>query len=196
MSTEKQIAANRRNAQKSTGPKTPQGKAAVSMNSLRHGLRARTVVLPGDDPQEFQRLCEDLEAEWQPLTRTEQIYLEQMATAYWKLQRLELFEKRTLSERSDLAPLLLERVWQAQQRLERSFARAQHELERIQIYRGNQPAEPASPVEATATHSASNPARTDAASAQSLPCPPAVPVRAGFSPLISEPNSTPAPHPL
>jgi hypothetical protein len=44
MTTKKKIAASRRNARKSTGPKTPAGKAASSMNALRHGLRARTIV--------------------------------------------------------------------------------------------------------------------------------------------------------
>ena len=66
MATIHQIDANRRNARKSTGPKTPEGKAAVRMNSLRHGLRARTVVLPGESREEFNQLCDDLEAEWQP----------------------------------------------------------------------------------------------------------------------------------
>jgi len=147
MATPRQIEANRRNAQKSTGPKTAEGKQAVRLNSLRHGLRARTVVLPGDDPQEFQQLCDDLESEWQPQTRTEQIYLEQMAIAYWKLQRMELLEARTISGGlSDLTPIMLERLWQAQQRRERSFARAQRELERIQKSRTTQPHQP-EPVE-------------------------------------------------
>ena len=66
MATIHQIDANRRNALKSTGPKTPEGKAAVSMNSLRHGLRARKVVLPGENREEFNQLCDDLEREWQP----------------------------------------------------------------------------------------------------------------------------------
>ncbi len=72
MATLKQFQANRRNAQKSTGPKTPEGKAAVSMNALRHGLRARTVVLPGENREEFTQLCDDLEVEWSPESRTEQ----------------------------------------------------------------------------------------------------------------------------
>src|SRR5205807_417954 len=50
MATIKQIEANRRNALKSTGPKTPGGKAAVRLNALRHGLRAHAVVLPGENP--------------------------------------------------------------------------------------------------------------------------------------------------
>src|SRR5258707_13571763 len=98
MATPSQIDANRRNALKSTGPKTPEGKQAVSLNSLRHGLRARSVVLPGDDPTEFHQLCDDLEAEWQPLTRTEQFYVEQMAGAYWKLKRMEDAEAQLLAD--------------------------------------------------------------------------------------------------
>src|SRR6202790_1525841 len=128
--TLKQFAANRRNAQKSTGPKTPEGKAAVSMNSLRHGLRARTVVLPGEDLHEFQQLCDDLEVEWQPQSRSEQFYLEQMAVSQWKLVRLEVGEvnifKNPDSPQNQVP--LLDRFWQAQCRLERSYSRGQREL--------------------------------------------------------------------
>jgi len=137
MATPAQIEANRRNALKSTGPRTPQGKAAVSMNSLRHGLRARTVVLPGENREEFNRLCDDLEREWGPESRTARFYLEQMAVSQWKLTRMEVAEagifKETLSAKTQLP--LLDRLWQAQQRLERSYARAQRELERLQPYR-------------------------------------------------------------
>ena len=63
MTSTKQIEANRRNSLKSTGPRTPEGKAVASLNNLRHGLRARTVVLPGEKPEEFHQLCNDLEAE-------------------------------------------------------------------------------------------------------------------------------------
>src|SRR5882672_11202116 len=137
MATIHQIDANRRNALKSTGPKTPKGKAAVSMNSLRHGLRARTVVLPGENREEFNRLCDDLEREWEPESRTARFYLDQMAVSQWKLTRMEVAEagifKETLSAKTQLP--LLDRLWQAQHRLERSYARAQRELERLQPYR-------------------------------------------------------------
>jgi hypothetical protein len=134
MATLKQFEANRRNSEKSTGPNTPEGKSAVSMNALRHGLRARTVVLPGEDPTEFHQLCDDLEVEWHPQSRTEQFYVEQMAVSQWKLTRMEVVEvnifKDADSAQSQLS--LLDRLWQAECRLERSYARAQRELERLQ----------------------------------------------------------------
>src|SRR5216110_2440149 len=92
MATLKQIEANRRNALLSTGPQTPEGKAAVRLNALRHGLRAKTVVLPGEREDRFQKLCDDLHSEWLPQTRTEEIYVEQMAIAQWKLARTEVAE--------------------------------------------------------------------------------------------------------
>ena len=150
MATLKQIEANRRNALKSTGPKTPEGKAAVSLNSLRHGLRACTVVLPGESREHFQQLCDDLEAEWQPQTRTEQFYLEQMAVSQRKLARMEkgeasIYQQASQAERQ--IPLL-DRLWQAQSRMERSYARALRELQRLQQSRREPCAEPAEPLSA------------------------------------------------
>jgi hypothetical protein len=127
MATIQHIDANRRNSLKSTGPKTAEVKAAVRMNSLRHGLRARTVVLPGENRDEFNQLCDDLEREWQPESRTAQFYLEQMAVSQWKLTRMEVAEagifKETLTAKAQLP--LLDRLWQAQCRRELSYARAQ-----------------------------------------------------------------------
>jgi hypothetical protein len=144
MATPKQIEANRRNALKSTGPRTPEGKAIVSMNSLRHGLRARTIVLPNENPEEFHQLCDDLEAEWQPQSRTEQFYVEQMAVSQWKLNRMEVGEFNVFTADAGAGTQLpmLDRLWQAQCRLERSYARAQHELERLQKSRRRVAAQP------------------------------------------------------
>jgi len=134
MATIKQIEANRLNAQKSTGPKTPEGKAVTKLNALRHGLRARTVVLPAEKSEDFHQLCNDLEAEWQPQSRTEQFYVEQMAVSQWKLARVEIAEKSLLqqefSAKSQIP--LVDKLWQCQHRLERAYARAQRELERLQ----------------------------------------------------------------
>src|SRR3954464_737048 len=141
MATEKQIEANRRNALQSTGPKTPEGKAAVRLNALRHGLRARTVVLPGEQPEEFQQLCDDLEAEWHPKSRTEQFYVEQMAVSQWKLNRMEMAERSVFQQTSDPETQvpLLNSLWQSQNRAERAYARAQRELERLQDSRSQRP---------------------------------------------------------
>src|SRR6266705_2898026 len=135
MATIHQIDAHRHNAIESPG--TPEQESVVALNPLRLGLRARTVVLPAEDRQEFHQLCDDLEAEWNPRSRTEQFYLEQMAVSQWKLTRLEVGEINIFKKDPDQIRLL-DRLWQAQCRLERSYARAQRELERLQATRRHQ----------------------------------------------------------
>ncbi len=56
MTSQKQIEANRRNAQKSSGPKTAQGRSISRMNALKHGLLAEQVIVPGEDFEEFATL--------------------------------------------------------------------------------------------------------------------------------------------
>jgi hypothetical protein len=63
VATQKQIQANRLNSRKSTGPRTLQGKSIVSMNSLRHGMRASAIALPDENEERFQPLCDELQAE-------------------------------------------------------------------------------------------------------------------------------------
>ena len=98
MSSEKQIEANRLNAQKSTGPKTPEGKEAASMNHLKHGLRARTVVLTalGESQADFDELSMALQHQWEPRTATELLYLEEMAISHWRLARAERMQDQLL----------------------------------------------------------------------------------------------------
>jgi hypothetical protein len=168
MATLKQFEANRRNAQKSTGPKTPEGKAAVSMNALRHGLRARTVVLPGEDREEFNHLCDDLEVEWHPQSRTEQFYVEQMAVSQWKLIRMEVSEVNIFKDADGAKTQLslLDRLWQAECRLERSYSRAQRELQRLQNSRPDPFQQPEDPTPAPAAEAPST-ATAEAAQASS-----------------------------
>jgi ribosomal silencing factor RsfS len=177
MATLKQFEANRRNSQKSTGPKTPEGKAAVSMNALRHGLRARTVVLPGEDPTEFHQLCDDLQAEWTPQSRTEQFYVEQMAVSQWKLTRMEVVEVNIFKDTDAKSQLSsLDRLWQAECRLERSYSRAQRELQRLQNSRPDrvqQPdEEPAPPPQPAAEAPAAATAEVGQALSPVSPAPP------------------------
>ena len=88
MATERQIQANRRNAQKSTGPKTPRGRAAVRLNSLKHGLNAKTLILPGENRADYKALLHSLEAEHQPTTPRERRLVMQSAKATWRLRRI------------------------------------------------------------------------------------------------------------
>ena len=53
MTTPAKVEANRRNARKSTGPRTLVGKARSSKNAVRHGLLSRDVLLPDEDPEQF-----------------------------------------------------------------------------------------------------------------------------------------------
>ena len=72
MATEAQIAANQLNAQKSTGPKTPEGRAAVRLNGLKHGLTSATLVIRGEKESDFEDLLDSFEAEHRPSTPTEE----------------------------------------------------------------------------------------------------------------------------
>jgi hypothetical protein len=87
MATQAQIDANRLNAKKSTGPRTPEGKATSSRNSLLHGLTAAKHFLPDEDPAGPALLLEDLRAEWKPNGPTQELLVERMAVASWRLRR-------------------------------------------------------------------------------------------------------------
>ena len=66
MATQAQIDANRKNALKSTGPKSRPGKDKTRFNGLKHGLRAEQVVLPGEDPAEFAAELKGWSDDWKP----------------------------------------------------------------------------------------------------------------------------------
>src|ERR1700678_2552498 len=83
MATPAQVAANRSNAQKSTGPTSAEGKAKSSSNRLTHGFASHAILMPGEDPKEFRALLDSLVEEHQPATETEQILVEKMALNQW-----------------------------------------------------------------------------------------------------------------
>src|SRR6185295_13338030 len=66
MATKKQIAANRKNAAKSTGPLTPEGRLTSSQNAVRHGLTATQLVISVEEQSEFHEILHDFQAELQP----------------------------------------------------------------------------------------------------------------------------------
>ena len=132
--SDKQQKANRQNAQHSTGPSTSEGKAAVRLNALTYGLRARDLILPWEDPEEYKQLWAALVAEWQPQTPTERLHLEQMATSQWLLARMAKQERRICECGRPIEEELplLDRVSALRTRLERSCTSAMRELKQLQ----------------------------------------------------------------
>jgi hypothetical protein len=92
MTSERQKAANRANALHSTGPKTSEGKAAVRLNALRHGLLTRDVVLPGEDAEVFEELFNQVRANLSPVGPIEKFLVDRVVNAMWRLRRLERAE--------------------------------------------------------------------------------------------------------
>ncbi len=87
MSTAAQIAANQANAQKSSGPKTDEGKAASSQNNLRFGLAGSFHLLDYEKEEEYDTLKASLCFEHQPQTQFEIILIEKMTQHFWVAQR-------------------------------------------------------------------------------------------------------------
>ena len=153
--SEKQQQANQQNAQKSTGPTTPEGKNAVRFNALTYGLRTRETILARENAKEYSDLWDELDADWQPQTRTERCYLETMVTSQWLLKRVADSETRIYETIAigDQQFRMLGYVAKQRAQLERSFRSAiadmrQSQKERLarepQPPQTEQPAKPAS----------------------------------------------------
>ena len=92
MRTKEQIRASRENAKKSTGPRTPEGKARSSKNALKHGLLSQDAVIPGEDPAEFDRHLTLYEDTYLPHNCIERELVRQIADAAWRMRRLSRIE--------------------------------------------------------------------------------------------------------
>ena len=89
MASEAQIVANRANAQQSTGPRTPEGKAVVSQNAVTHGFLARETVIQGEDPGEFEYYRDRMLGELAPAGDAELEMAERAVGLAWRLRRAE-----------------------------------------------------------------------------------------------------------
>jgi hypothetical protein len=92
MATIKQIEANRRNSQKSTGPTSDLGKAAVHFNALKSGIDAASIIIPGEDPDQFRTLAEEFTDCWQPANAAERELVDHLLEDSWRLRRLRAAE--------------------------------------------------------------------------------------------------------
>jgi len=97
MATTAQIDANIQNSQFSTGPRTPEGKAASSQNALKHGLSAKAVLLPGEDEADYLRLCAETLNYWKPANAQEEALVQYLCDTQWRLTRCARLEAAILS---------------------------------------------------------------------------------------------------
>ncbi len=95
MASEKQIAAAHNAAQHSTGPKSSEGKEAISYNRITHGLCSKKVILPGEDPAAFHALLDGFMADLKPVDLIERTMVQQIAESYWRLDRARGIETGT-----------------------------------------------------------------------------------------------------
>jgi hypothetical protein len=97
MSTEKQIKANRQNAQKSTGPRTDEGKAAVSQNAVKHGLFTNSIIF-GENEDDFEAFHNEMLAELDPVGAVETTMAERIVSLWWRLKRAECMQNEVIED--------------------------------------------------------------------------------------------------
>ncbi len=139
MATVRQIAANRRNARKSTGPRTGAGKSVSRLNGVRHGLTAGTTVLQGEDAKAFAGLRRELIDRLTPKGPVEDELVDRLAALLWRLRRAPVAEAALLAALDEEAAgewagsaatdlhdrhgILVARLQRYETHLERSFMR-------------------------------------------------------------------------
>jgi hypothetical protein len=155
MSSLKQIEANRLNAQKSTGPRSVEGKAATSQNALKSGIDAESLIIRGEKQEDLETLTAEYLARFNPRTPEERHYVDSLIRDDWQLRRLAKADTqiwdhtmKATFKLADNAPLghAFERADKTFIRLQRridathrSYNTALRELQRLQA---EQPADP------------------------------------------------------
>ena len=175
--SDKQIAANRRNAEQSTGPRTPEGKQAVRHNALKHGILARETIIAWrdyqEDADEFEALLAQVYDELQPEGTLADLLVQQIAICYWRLRRIlradahefakimERIRRPIPGEQPGELPILrsaeaippvprLDAILRYEKTLQNELHRAQLHLERLQRQRRGETVPPPLTVQLTA----------------------------------------------
>ncbi len=108
ITSSRKVEANRRNALKSTGPRTPIGKKTVARNALKDGFYAKWLIIEHpdgkEDPEEYRGLYAALREHYEPVGLLEALWVEKIAVWSWRLRRLIRCESgqiaRALAEHS------------------------------------------------------------------------------------------------
>jgi hypothetical protein len=148
MASQAKIDANRQNAQKSTGPRTPSGKAIASMNAVKHGLSSRKPIIPGENEADFARFTSEWVAELRPFGAHERLLAEQIIMSAWQIRRVPYLEAGLLTQHMQPdgphpfampaeAYQQLGRLDRHQAALQRTLDRSLRELKQFQADRGD-----------------------------------------------------------
>jgi hypothetical protein len=148
MTTQSQIAANRQNALQSTGPRSAEGKDVSRFNALKHGIDARSLVIPGEDPDQLAVLANDYHHQFRPDGPVEQMLVRTLTQADWHLRRYDRIEASVIARivgdaepDAALAGLFgtaapksnpLPHLFRRRQAAQRDYFRALKELQRLQ----------------------------------------------------------------
>jgi hypothetical protein len=90
--SDKQLEANRLNAQKSTGPKTEEGKLTVSKNAITHGFRSAQPIIDGEDPAEYNDFRNGMIVQFDPSGPMETLLVDRIVCSAWRLRRIGMIE--------------------------------------------------------------------------------------------------------
>ncbi len=189
MASERQREANRRNALKSTGPRTDAGKAASRTNAVTHGLLSNVVLIADDPEQETLGLLrEQMNEDLAPVGALEEFLVDRIVSAMWRLRRalrvesaaFQGFAERFKGSPQERAQALLDNVriplvQRYEKEIERQFYRALTELQKLQAARrkaeredteagaADPPEADAAPASAAVTTEQAAPSKTAAA---------------------------------
>ena len=97
MATQAQIDANRKNAEKSTGPKTPAGKQRSAMNAFKHGLTGQCLMLQPNEMEAYNRLTVTMLSDLKPKTEPERQLAQKIIDGHFRLNRLAAIENNMLN---------------------------------------------------------------------------------------------------
>lgn len=169
------LEANRRNALKSTGPRTAEGKAISAQNASQHGLLSREALLPDDDRGAFEAFAEGTRVQLAPVGTVEAILVDRLVGCAWRLRRIQAVEaqlfqwNRMDTDYGDDADEDVDRgvghgyagardtfalLSRYEASLERSMFRALHELQRLQAARSGAALPPPQVVDLTISQGA------------------------------------------
>ena len=149
MASQKQIEANRTNARKSTGPRSPEGKAASRMNALKSGIDAKSQIIRGEEAANLETLRSEYYDRFHPTAPVERMLVDALIDTEWLLRRFRVVEAQlweegsrttykpddeiTLGQSYNRNAKQFDRLQRRIDSAHRNYRRALQELQRLQV---------------------------------------------------------------